>query len=628
MPDSYTLKLPDGTNFEIPNAPGITFIVGPNGVGKSYALRTLAQEHPRDILFVPPGREELRYNLGLQDKQSSEALSGDMRPLDWLSRSWSKAVRQPALRLIAESFIKRLGLPQTVRVVIGGGNIQFRTRDLAQEYPTHREASGILNLPTLGLAVFDPSYPTVVIDEPEQSLHPQAQHLLLQILRAVSARHPKHFILITHSPVMLDLRTPKDLARIVFVRRQAQGNAQREVFMVEAADASYYQDLLPALNSYKREAFFADNVIVVEGENDRDLLQAVIEMGGYGVSLGRTSVLPAGGSRSQPRLCALLRTIGVRPLVLCDRDVINPCSNYEWRCWTTPGGSFEWKGWVSPSIASRSASGSPMSGLVAPEDPAEYERLASEAEHLRTAMVKALELVRGNEAAAAAVPSLAQTLAELGAQNSKLARLERALARSILDSSDWLGTIFEPAFKEVVDSWHVVRTHASSLDIFILPNGGLEDHYIHGGSRYSDKTEAGRAEVADIYRLYADRPQDVIHDYTHVISPFIHCGVLEKLNKGLPHEAAAAVAGKLCEIYDYVFGAGKPSENLLRLQESERFDELSPGVRIIHNGTIENPAWFEVEVPLLRGYLSNGGTYRFVEGQRPDVFTKLFGAET
>lgn len=107
-------------------------------------------------------------------------------------------------------------MPQRVSVSVEDGGVKFCMSAENGCQLTAHEAPGLLNLPVLGIAVYDPERKLVIIDEPEQSLHPQAQHIFVQVLREVARLQDKHFILITHSPSMVDLRNAEDLSRMVF----------------------------------------------------------------------------------------------------------------------------------------------------------------------------------------------------------------------------------------------------------------------------------------------------------------------------------------------------------------------------------------------------------------------------
>ena len=61
--DKIELRLLDGSTYQIDNKPGLTYIIGPNGTGKSYAFRKFAQENLDKALYILPTRDDMRRNL-------------------------------------------------------------------------------------------------------------------------------------------------------------------------------------------------------------------------------------------------------------------------------------------------------------------------------------------------------------------------------------------------------------------------------------------------------------------------------------------------------------------------------------------------------------------------------------
>ena len=115
-PPVISLKLPDNTIYELKNTPGVTFIVGPNGGGKSYALKRAALAHPQHLLYIPPNREIVRANLSQVSREQEETYNVDWQAQEHLARYWSRAVRHPGIRALALSLIERVGLPQRISV--------------------------------------------------------------------------------------------------------------------------------------------------------------------------------------------------------------------------------------------------------------------------------------------------------------------------------------------------------------------------------------------------------------------------------------------------------------------------------------------------------------------------------
>ncbi|TYO94712.1 ATP-dependent nuclease [Desulfallas thermosapovorans] len=629
--DKIDLLLPDGGTYQIDNKPGLTYIIGPNGTGKSYALKRFARENLDEALYILPTRDDVRRNLAPVVRREEEDFFREWLVYDQICRYWNRAVKQPGLLALAFSFLERLGVPQRVSVSVEDGEVKFcMSGEDGCNLPA-RDAPGLLNLPLLGIAVYDPERKLVIIDEPEQSLHPQAQHIFVQVLREVARLQDKHFILITHSPSMVDLRDAKDLARMVFFRRPKNYLVERKVFQLSPEDAGQYADLLPSLTTYKREVLFADKVILVEGQHDRDVLTALIESGGFRVSLARTSVLPLGGVGYMARYTAFFKEIGVKPFVICDRDVVYPTSAIRWYCGRMEGDSFDWRGWVSLSKAKAHARGLPVAdqGDRPSWQPGEFDILDRLAGAVRKLMKRALERVEEFKDELVPVESMAGLLGELHKKCSpggdyREYRAYHLLLSVALGPVDWQKTPVADIFSRLREAYEQLAEQADRLDILILRSGRLEDIYIHSGRQDWSKTEKSLREAADIRTYYQGRQEQIDVDYAELIEPLLRKRFIMRLNNGIPHEAAAVLSGKIHEIYDFLFGAGELFRRIQRLENSGKLEEISPGARVVSYDTKASPPEVTIQIPLLKGYLSPDGSITLKAGVRPEVFNLLY----
>lgn len=104
--DKIDLWLPDGSKYQIDNKPGLTYIIGPNGTGKSYALKRFAQANLNDALYILPTRDDVRRNLTPVVRREEEEFFRGWLVYDQICRYWSRAVRQPGLLALAFLFGK------------------------------------------------------------------------------------------------------------------------------------------------------------------------------------------------------------------------------------------------------------------------------------------------------------------------------------------------------------------------------------------------------------------------------------------------------------------------------------------------------------------------------------------
>jgi predicted ATP-dependent endonuclease of OLD family len=121
------------------------------------------------------------------------------------------------------------------------------------------------------LLYLNDQFKTVLIDEPENSLHPQAQKNLLDIYAEFAKNY--QIIIITHSPIFIDWNILKEGGKII--RIDKRNDKDCEVFSLDKKSSSKLVELAikdsqkPYLfDNLGKEVFFAENVLLVEGQND------------------------------------------------------------------------------------------------------------------------------------------------------------------------------------------------------------------------------------------------------------------------------------------------------------------------------------------------------------------------
>src|SRR5581483_5724814 len=159
---------------------------------------------------------------------------------------------------------------------------------LGQPVAVGTQSSGIAQLAifvfAMKLAVSQPGT-VLLIDEPEISLHPQAQRAVMRALRGLDVQ----MLVATHSATLLDRADPR---RVVRLRRTQPG--------IELASPSTLSDaearrLARFTSPQTAEAFFARSVILVEGMSDQIALEVIAERQGRNLDAEGVSIVPMGG---------------------------------------------------------------------------------------------------------------------------------------------------------------------------------------------------------------------------------------------------------------------------------------------------------------------------------------------
>lgn len=152
--------------------------------------------------------------------------------------------------------------------------IQYETAAGAQ-HAGDLFGDGMASLFRLALALHDSAPEKIVlIDEPELSLHPQAQKLLARVLARFAS--DRQIIVTTHSPYFVNWSDLVAGARIYRLTQSADGvdvGGLEDETLAQLArmDADWQKPSL--LDAVAKEIFFADEVIFFEGQEDVGLIR-------------------------------------------------------------------------------------------------------------------------------------------------------------------------------------------------------------------------------------------------------------------------------------------------------------------------------------------------------------------
>jgi predicted ATP-dependent endonuclease of OLD family len=263
-------------------------LVGRNNCGKSYVLKTLAQELGENASYLGPARYQ-NFNLLGTYAPSSDRKSRRYKEFLNMWRQQSQNIDNSPLSLqqaIAElSDEARANLNEIIHILLGTKMEILYTvpkNSMSQQYISvngHNisfTSSGFRLIATLITCFLDSSYDTFLVDEPELGISPEAQGMLADFLfdrthRARYFPHIKTIILATHSTIFLDrisignnyiVSKDGDLVSLNQVDSQAEFN-QIHFFLLGNRFESLY---LPSA------------IILVEGKTDCAFIQRVLSL--------------------------------------------------------------------------------------------------------------------------------------------------------------------------------------------------------------------------------------------------------------------------------------------------------------------------------------------------------------
>lgn len=164
----------------------------------------------------------------------------------------------------------------------------------------------------------------IVFEEPELFLHPQAQEQFLDDLRAVAATD--QVVVSTHSNHLLDL---EHLDGLVVVRRTGKPKetiaTAADPVWAQGRDRTRYLKDLVLLNRDLAKMFFADRIVLVEGDSDYVYLMGAAQRHLNNLDR-RVAIVPCGGKATIPRLQEAVAAFALPHIVVYDKDPGNPAS--------------------------------------------------------------------------------------------------------------------------------------------------------------------------------------------------------------------------------------------------------------------------------------------------------------
>lgn len=326
--------------------PGINTLVGPNGSGKTRALRGIKaalkasgriETLQRKIHFLAAGRssplEPFRAAIGSPGVvDNSDAAVGHVnyRRQWWDFESITGALLsldgRADLRLKIEARLQQL-FDRSVQLSWSqqGLNVRITPIKGGTSYAANHESSGILQLVALLAAIHNDEIGALLIDEPEISLHPQHQAFLLEEMERVAGDPAdpsrKIIVIATHSAALLPIRTAKELPALIFFNsvRSAPAQVPRNAEVLRRAKLTA---LIARLSATHRLAMFAERVLLVEGPSDEIVASQLARRLDLRLLARNAQILPVTGKGEFIEAAKLFRLMNKEVAILADLDAL------------------------------------------------------------------------------------------------------------------------------------------------------------------------------------------------------------------------------------------------------------------------------------------------------------------
>ncbi len=161
---------------------------------------------------------------------------------------------------------------------------------------------------------------TVVIEEPEMYLHPQAQRYFFKLLCELTERNQCQVIYSTHSPIFADVNKFESLR---LVRR---ANKETSIVYVKGDDSSTLEKerdkykISNRFDSTKNELLFSNGAILVEGYGDRIAVNILAEKLDIDLDEKGIAVIECGGKGGIPLFVKVCKALNIPFKVVYDED--------------------------------------------------------------------------------------------------------------------------------------------------------------------------------------------------------------------------------------------------------------------------------------------------------------------
>jgi predicted ATP-dependent endonuclease of OLD family len=179
--------------------------------------------------------------------------------------------------------------------------------------------SHLLNL-VYNIIISDAS--TILIDEPEISLHPQAQLKFIEFIKEVADKEKKQFFISTHSPYFISLET------IDKVFKFTKSNTMTHVTRInnEKTVQSIKDKKEGIFNFRHRELFFMNKVIFVEGNEDLVVLPQYFT---ESLSISKECLYQLGGINDEKieLFSSFCKDLGIKYAFVLDFDYLRKDTN-------------------------------------------------------------------------------------------------------------------------------------------------------------------------------------------------------------------------------------------------------------------------------------------------------------
>jgi len=324
----------------------INFLVGPNGTGKSLFAQHLNNQlksYDYKVKFLNSERlsgfEMQNYSRfsnssfiqGLNLRDSINIKRGG--ELFGLSTAAYLIIKEKLdVKIKIEALLSDI-FDKDIHLVEEGGFLVPKMQDRfgKEEYNLkERECHGLKELITILTFLYDASYDSIIIDEPEMHLHPQFQSFLMTEFKKFAGDprenpNKKLIFIITHSPYFIDIKDLDDLKNLIIFH-----SINRDILptYIEDFDGFWVREkkrmrrFFARFNTHHKQLFFANHPLFVEGYTDKQIMSTLLEKLEENIAASGSCIIEVGGKDQLAIFFKLCKKFKIDARFIGDLDVL------------------------------------------------------------------------------------------------------------------------------------------------------------------------------------------------------------------------------------------------------------------------------------------------------------------